>query len=139
MILWYVLRKNHLHRSEKWEQIHKLETKVFKEQDTEYRIVNTLYRHLHSEIDVEMTLDAMLKRVESKKLFGIQVQVYRDLNYLMKLRNRVHIHAIQHDKDTDWWSFSDKEVKLMKKVLIAFCIASYLDQKLSTSHCSSIS
>lgn len=116
-VLWYVLRKNNMHRVDEWEQVQELETRMFKQGDSEYRIINHLERRLAAPVESEMSLDAMTKRVEAKKLLGLDVQVYKDLNYLRKLRNRVHIHAVQHDKDTDWWSFSDNEVKLMKKVL----------------------
>ncbi|MFN0299931.1 MAG: hypothetical protein ACKVQU_06215 [Burkholderiales bacterium] len=116
-ILWYVLRKNNMHRTEEWEQVQELETRTFKEAEGDYRIINHVQRRLAAPVEAEMPLDAMIKRVESKKLLGLDIQVYKDLNYLRKLRNRVHIHAVQHDKDTDWWSFSEKEVKLMKKVL----------------------
>lgn len=116
-ILWFVLKKSGLQRSEEWEKVQELETRVFKENNAEYQILNTLFRRLPAPRDVEMPLDAMIKRVEGKKLLGLDVQVYKDLGYLRKLRNRVHIHAVQHDRDTDWWSFNDREVKLMKGVL----------------------
>lgn len=116
-ILWYVLKKSGLQRTEEWEEIRALQTPTFDEQGVEYRILNSLQKRRGTFIEVEMPLDAMIKRVESKRLLGVDAQVYRDLNYLRKLRNRVHIHAVQHDKDTDWWSFSSKEVKLMKRVL----------------------
>lgn len=116
-ILWFVLKKSGLQRTEEWEQVQELETRAFKENDAEYQLVNTLLRRLPESRDIEMPLDAMIKRVESKKLLGLNGQVYKDLNYLRKLRNRVHIHAVQHDRDTDWWSFNDRELKLMKGVL----------------------
>lgn len=116
-ILWYVLKKSGEQRKEDWRQIQELETRSFKENEVEYKVVNRLLKRLDQSLDVEMPLDAMIKRVESKKLLGLDPQVYKDLNYLRKLRNRVHIHAVQHDKDTDWWSFNHKEVKLMKSVL----------------------
>ena len=47
----------------------------------------------------------------------------KHLNYLKKLRNKVHIHAVQHDHDTDWYSFDSREVKLMKKVLLSVLVS----------------
>lgn len=116
-ILWFVLKKSGNQRGEEWELAQELYTKVFKENDVDYKLVNTLFRRRSETIDLEMPLDAMIKKVEAKKLLGVNSQVYKDLNYLRKLRNRVHIHAVQHDKDTDWWSFNNREVKLMKGVL----------------------
>lgn len=118
-VLWYVLKKSGLQRKDEWGQAHELESRAFQENGGEYKLVSTLLRKLEAPIDVEMPLDAMIKRVESKKLLGVNVQVYKNLNYLRKLRNRVHIHSVQHDKDTDWWSFNMKELKLMKAVLLS--------------------
>ena len=116
-VLWYVLKKADHQRREEWQEVQELNSKTFQQDGHDYRLINKLYRKLPAPIDAEMSLDAMIKRVESKKLLGIDLQVYKDLNYLRKLRNRVHIHAVQHDKDTDWWNFNNKEVKLMKGVL----------------------
>lgn len=116
-VLWYVLKKAGEQITEEWEVIRNLKTSEFEEQGNKYRIANLVHRRRTKSIDVEMSLDAMIRRVESKRLLGLDTQVYKDLNYLRKLRNRVHIHAVQHDKDTDWWSFSPKEVNLMKRVL----------------------
>lgn len=116
-VLWYVLKSNKLQRTEEWEQVTSTDSAPFVESGATYKLVSTLQRKLPVPIEVEMPLDAMIKRVESKKLLGVGTQVYRDLNYLRKLRNRVHIHSVQHDQDTDWWNFSTKEVKLMKGVL----------------------
>lgn len=116
-VLWYVLKKAGHQRREEWEEVQELNSQTFQQDGHDYRLINNLCRKLPAPIDAEMSLDAMIKRVEAKKLLGIDLQVYKDLNYLRKLRNRVHIHAVQHDKDTDWWNFNNKEVKLMKGVL----------------------
>jgi hypothetical protein len=116
-VLWYVLKKAGHQRREEWEEVQEFSTQTFNQDGNDYRLINKLCRKLQLPIDAEMPLDAMIKRVESKKLLGIDLQVYKDLNYLRKLRNRVHIHAVQHDKDTDWWNFNNREVKLMKGVL----------------------
>lgn len=116
-LLWYLLKKNKQHRADEWEEAHNLEPRTFSEAGNDYKVETKILRKLATPLESEMPLDAMIKRVESKKLLGLERQVYRDLNYLRKLRNRVHIHSVQHDKDTDWYSFSSKEVQLMKKVL----------------------
>ena len=61
----------------------------------------------------------MRKKVESRKLLGIETQVYKDLNHLRGLRNRVHIHVMQGDKDTDWFKFNNSDIELMKKALLS--------------------
>jgi len=118
-MLWYVLKKAGQQRREYWEEVQDFRNPTFKQDGIEYQLTNKISRKLPKAVDAEMSLDAMIKRVESKKLLGLDLQVYKDLNYLRKLRNRVHIHAVQHDKDTDWWNFNNKEVKLMKGVLFS--------------------
>jgi hypothetical protein len=108
-VLWYVLRKNGMHKIEDWEEIKELHTSSFRDGDSERRVRNTILRKRHEPVEAEMNLDSMIKKVESKKFLGIDHQVHRDLNYLKKLRNKVHIHAVQHDRDTDWYSFNDQE------------------------------
>ena len=116
-ILWFVLKSSGQQRKDSWEIVQELETKTFENNDGKYKISNIISKFRPEPIDVEMTLDAMIKKVESRKLLGLDGQVYKDLNYLRKLRNRVHIHAVQHDKDTDWYSFNNREVELMRGVL----------------------
>jgi hypothetical protein len=116
-ILWFVLKSSGQQRKDAWEITQEVESKAFEAQDGKYKISNIISKLRPEAVDVEMTLDAMIKKVESKKLLGLDGQVYKDLNYLRKLRNRVHIHAVQHDKDTDWYSFNNREVELMRGVL----------------------
>jgi hypothetical protein len=116
-ILWFVLKSSGQQRKDAWEITQEVESKAFEAQDGKYKISNIISKLRPEPVDVEMTLDAMIKKVESKKLLGLDGQVYKDLNYLRKLRNRVHIHAVQHDKDTDWYSFNNREVELMRGVL----------------------
>ena len=118
-ILWYVLRKNGMKKTDEWEEVKKLSPHQFKEGETEFLMQTTILKKRDEPIEVEMPLDSMIKRVESKKLLGVDHQVYRNLNYLRQLRNKVHIHAVQNDQDTDWYLFDSREFKLMKKVLLS--------------------
>ena len=73
---------------------------------------------------VEMTLDVMAKKAERLKLLGDGSEIYKKLLYLRKLRNRVHIHAITSDHDTDWWTINKKEVDTLRLVLYSFLTSS---------------
>lgn len=115
-ILWYLLKRSDQQARSEWTTVAETAS-AFTEKGRQFKVVTTVKRKLDAPEDVEMGLDQMSRRVEKKKLLGVDGQVYKDLNHLRKLRNRVHIHDVQHDKDTDWWSFSSKEVKLMKGVL----------------------
>lgn len=83
------------------------------------RIETTILKKLESPVEKEMSLDAMLKKVESKKLLGSDSQVYKELNHLRKLRNKIHLFAIEERLDTDWNNFGDREFELIKKALRA--------------------
>ncbi len=126
-ILWYVLRKNGMQKTDEWKEIKKLSPLPFKEGKTEFLVHTTILKKRDEPIEVEMQLDPMIKKVESKELLGVDHQVYKNLNYLRKLRNRVHIHAVQNDHDTDWYSFDSREVKLMKKVLLSVLVSNLFE------------
>ena len=100
-----------------WKAIRELKCNEFTEDGKKKRIILNIEEKLNVPEEVEMTLDVMRKKVESKKLLGVAPQVYKDLNHLRGLRNRVHIHVIQHDLDTDWNKLSSHDVNLMKKAL----------------------
>lgn len=116
-LMWYLLKKHGFNRRVDWESIAELHTSTYKESGQEFRVVNTIEKKLSESREIEMSLHWMLKKVEKKKLLGVDGQVYRDLNYLRGLRNKVHIHVVQHDSDTDWNAFNNNELKLMKKAL----------------------
>lgn len=116
-IMWYVLKKHGLQRVEKWEAVVDPSTNTFSLSDEQHRIRNVLERKLEEPKEVEASLMWMIRKVESKKLIGVDEQVYKDLNYLRGLRNKVHIHVVQHDTDTDWNAFSANELRVMKKAL----------------------
>ncbi|MGH7180655.1 MAG: hypothetical protein ACREJN_01615 [Nitrospiraceae bacterium] len=118
-VLWYVLRKNGMQKTDEREEFKKSSAPPFEDGESEFLVQTTIFKTRDQSIEVEMPLSSMIKKVESKKLLGVDHQVYQNLNYLRKLRNKVHLHAGQHDRDTDWYSFNMREVKLMKKVLLS--------------------
>jgi len=116
-LLYYILKKNNLNKQYHWEMITEQQSGSYSEGQVKYRIINKVEKELIDPVDIEMKLVWMIRKVESKKLLGIKEQVYKDLNYLRKLRNRLHIHQFQNYTDTDFNAFRSNEVKLMKKVL----------------------
>ena len=116
-LLYYLLKNHDLNKKYDWEKVTEQQTGAFKEGQSDYRIINKLEKKLFDPIDVEMKLVWMIQKVEKKKLLGIKRQVYKDLNYLRKLRNRLHIHQFKDYTDTDFNAFSRNEYMLMKKAL----------------------
>ena len=79
-ILWFVLKSSGQQRKDAWEITQEVETKTFEDHGSKYKISNIISKLRPEPVDVEMTLDAMIKKVESKKLLGLDGQVYKDLN-----------------------------------------------------------
>ena len=74
---------------------------------------------MDSKVDIEMKFIDMCKRAEKTKILGVDSDVYSKMSYLRKLRNRIHIHSVEHDRDNDFWIFSNKDKELMDSVLIS--------------------
>lgn len=116
-ILWYVIKKNGVQPKQEWELAQESVSNPFQCEEITHRHVTQLMRKLDTPLEPDMTLDAMIKKVSSRRLLGVNNELYGQLKYLRKLRNKVHIHAVQHGRETDWWSFDWKQFKLMKSVL----------------------
>jgi hypothetical protein len=81
------------------------------------KIDSHVYIKLPSHKPEQMSFDAMLKKAESKNIMGRDHSIYRKLNHLRPLRNRVHLQEIGHPADTDWHAFNSNDLKLMMQVL----------------------
>jgi len=116
-ILWMLLKGNNLNKKSEWEELQKRETNKFADNGKDYKFEVTHYRKLDSSIDIEMKFIDMCKRAEKTRVLGVESEVYSKLNHLRKLRNRVHIHSVQHDRDNDFWTFSKSDMALMASTL----------------------
>lgn len=122
-ILYYLLTSKGLQKTTKWEQVGGTSNETNINGD-KHRIENVIFKELDEPINQEMTLDVMIKKAEKKKLLGTGQEIYKKLNYLRKLRNRIHIHAINEDYDTDWWKINKNEVDTVRLVLYSFMTSS---------------
>lgn len=116
-ILYYFLKSKNLHKTNNYCEISVLQTNDKKVNNTWIRAVTTIYKKLDIPIEEEMNLDIMLKKSESNKVLGNDTDVYKELNRLRKLRNKVHLYLIEKNFDTDWNNFSLKELQLIKIAL----------------------
>ena len=121
-ILYYLLSSKNIAKTTDWLEVGKTgnETKINNKQ---YRIENIIYEKLSTPKQVDMSFDIMIKKVENKKLLGNDHAIYEKLHYLRKLRNRVHLHLIDEERDSDWRKFNISEIKTMKLVLYSFMIS----------------
>ncbi|MEQ8409554.1 MAG: hypothetical protein RKH07_14895 [Gammaproteobacteria bacterium] len=122
-LLYYLLTSTGLHKTQKWEEVGKSSSEN-KFEGKDFRIENTYFRRPVKDNPQEMTLDWMIKKAESKKLLGSDHNIYKKLVYLRKLRNRVHIHAVNEDYDTDWLKINKNEVDTVRNVLYMFFTSS---------------
>ncbi|WP_143073020.1 hypothetical protein [Parapedobacter indicus] len=83
-----------------------------------YKTDTVFYLRLDSPKDDEMNLDYMIRRVEKKEVLGKNQDLYKSLNYLRKLRNKVHMHLIDKHLDTDYNNFNSKQYEIMKSALL---------------------
>ena len=127
-ILWYVLKSNGQQSKQEWVELKFLIGNTFSDNETTRRINTQIEEKLPEPKDADMSLDVMRKKVEAKELLGVDRQVYRDLNHLRGLRNRVHIHAVDSDQDTDWYRIGKTEVNLMKDALHSILSSSVFQQ-----------
>jgi hypothetical protein len=116
-ILYYFIKSNNLQKETLYKEISTVTANDKKIGDDFIRVETKLYKKLEISIEEEMNLDYMLKRAESKRLIGSDSSLYAQLRRLRKLRNKVHLHLIEENLDTDWNNFQSKELIMIKKAL----------------------
>ena len=82
-----------------------------------YKIEIEIFSKLEKAVEEEMTFDQMSKKVEKRRLLGEDEELYKEISRVRKLRNKVHVHGAKHMSETDYYSFSESEFRLIRKVL----------------------
>ena len=119
-LLWYVVKKAGHANSSNWRECFKQAGTPVSRFGTKLRIDTILLEEVNPPIAEEMTLDTLMKKVESRKLLGISdSKVYGTLKSLRQLRNRIHIHDVETTDDTDWYKFTGREVVMLLNSLNA--------------------
>lgn len=127
-LLWFVLNRAGRAATTKWEEIHKTTGEPFDKLGRRTRIDTIVMVELAAPRAEQMTLDAMVKRAEAHKLLGLEGHaVYGHLKHLRRLRNRIHIHDVQGEGDTDWRSFDGREAGMLLNALSAILTAPLFD------------
>lgn len=123
-VLFGTLSKLGLVGVNEWVPIHKDIGRTQSVDGMLLRIITITEQKLDVPIPKSLTLDQMVKKVEKRKLIGLDQQSFSDLSRLRKLRNKIHIHDVPSRQDTDWNSFGLKESNLIKSVLYALLTSS---------------
>lgn len=116
-LIYYYVRSNGHHKENEWELVKEAKTPNFVLDGETMRLENSLYRKLKIPAEEMMTFDTLIKKCRNKSLLGVQSDIYTKLNYLRKLRNRVHLQTIESALDHDWNKIDYSDFKLMNYVL----------------------
>jgi len=87
-----------------------------KHEDKNLKTEVFIYKKIPKKEDF-MNFDAMIKKIETKKLLPIEHEIYPALKKLKKLRNRIHLQECEHSTDHDYNNFDQRAYKLMKSIL----------------------
>jgi hypothetical protein len=123
-IFYFLLVKNERAAKSEWESAQKVPSHEFSRGTHRYKIHNEIFRKLSAPKLVEMTFDAMCKKVEKTRLVELGNEVYKRIPYLRNLRNRVHIYGIENALDTDYLKLGKADFQKMKSTLKALLSSS---------------
>lgn len=113
---YYLVNSNGLQKLTEWTE----ETKTSNEfslGSEKYKLEGVIYRRVDPPVEVEMSFDSMIKKLEIKKLLGNNHDIYKKIQFLRKLRNRVHLQISDGIYDTDWAKFNAKEINTLRAAL----------------------
>jgi hypothetical protein len=118
-LFFYLLRLRGKAATISWKSYRKLLGQEFEDTDGKKRKIDMeIFEKIEPGIYEAMTFDSMCKRVESKKLVALgNDEFFKNLPYLRQLRNRVHVHIVEDDTDTDYLKINRKQYDLARKVL----------------------
>ncbi len=116
-ILYYAMKSKNIHKTNAFEEIAIINSNEKKINGVFIKVETRLLKKMKENKEVEMNLNSMLQKTEKNKLFGDDRSIYRQLNHLRKLRNKVHLYLIEENLDHDFNSFGHDEISLMKKSL----------------------
>ena len=116
-ILYYAIKSENLHKTDPFEEITVINSNQKKVNGVFIKVETRLLKKLKENREVEMNLNSMLKKTEKHKLLGDDHSIYKELNHLRKLRNRIHLYVIEENLDHDFNCFGKSELKLIRKSL----------------------
>lgn len=119
-ILYYLIISKGKQKTTEWEEINKSNSQTTIDSNHVSRVENIILKKISNREPIEMSFDTMIKIVKENKLLGSDHDIYKKLNYLRKLRNKVHLQIIEDDYGTDWHKFQHDDIKLLKTTLYLF-------------------
>jgi hypothetical protein len=115
-VLYYVVVSTGNATTNKWQSCKKI-SNSYHINDDSFLLKTEIFKELALPIISEMTFDQITKKVEDKKLLGDNLDLYKAISRMRKLRNKIHLHVIDSLSDTDYKNFNNSEYELARKVL----------------------
>jgi hypothetical protein len=122
--LFYYLVVTNGKKAKIWKSYKKIPTNPYTDGENTFMLETEIFIEVSPLTSMTITFDQMCKTVEKHKLLGDVENLYKRLAYIRKLRNKIHIQDIKHSTDTDWYTFNEKEFKLMKNTLYVLLTSS---------------
>ena len=126
-IFYSVIVSNGQFPKDEWQSVKKINSSQFTHGTDMLKVDTEIFVKLQSPREIEMTFDGMCQKIEKKKLLGHSSSFYAQLKHIRRLRNRVHLHAIEGHFDTDWVNFNNKDFTLMKTILFEILTSALFD------------
>ena len=94
-------------------------TNVFQEDSVTKKHIITTEMKLQKPENDRMDFEYLITKVQEKKLISLSGRKYPKLKALKRLRNKVHLHVIRYENDTDYLGISDNDYLLARYYLYA--------------------
>ena len=106
-IFHHIVLSNGYQKKSDWKEIDApRHTNVFRENDIDKKYIITTQIKLEKPENVQLDFEFLITKVQEKRLISLPGKSYPKLKALIKLRNKVHLHVIRHDNDTDYLGIS---------------------------------
>ncbi len=106
-------------KKESWEDAAKpVHTNIFFEDGVKKKYVISVEKELNTPRDVQMDFEYLINKVQEKKLLSMSSKAYPQIKRLKRLRNKVHLHLVRHENDTDYMGISFDDYLLVRYILL---------------------
>lgn len=106
-VFHHIVLSNGYQKKTDWKEIDTpRHTNVFREDDVDKKFIITTQMKLARPENVQMDFEYLITKVQEKRLISLPGKSYPKLKALKRLRNKVHLHVIRYDNDTDYLGIS---------------------------------
>jgi len=118
-LLHFLLIVNGKHTTTEWVEKAKFKGNQKTLDGEKVRVDTIINKKLAKEELKHMSFDSMIKCSKSNNILGTDKAIYKKLESLRALRNKVHLQVINDPRDTDWNKFNQPDLADICEVLYA--------------------